>query len=278
MAGIIYKSDIIPGIEVLSCTDDFEFRPHIHDRFVVWFNTGGGEHFTARGSSNILAPGDIAMFEPGLVHANRPCSSRRHLRSFYIDPGFFTDLLEQADIKPGGKGSRQTAPGRVPGFERNPVKDRTLWRIMARIHDRLMGNAPDLALETGVTEAFSTYLRRHGIKGLRQDIRCDRRVGMMIDFFHANLDRDIRLADLAEAAGCTQFHLIRLFRTHLGMPPHAYLLQLRLEHARRLISKGIRISDAALDSGFADQSHLTRAFKRRYGLTPSAFLRSGAGS
>ena len=55
------------------------------------------------------------------------------------------------------------------------------------------------------------------------------------------------------------------------MSPHAYLIQLRLEKARQLISKGKSIADAALLAGFSDQSHLTRSFKKRYGLTPGRY-------
>ena len=64
--------------------------------------------------------------------------------------------------------------------------------------------------------------------------------------------------------------LIRLFRKHKNMSPHAFLIQIRLEHGR-LIEKGADITITALASGFSDQSHLTRKFKARYGITPHAY-------
>lgn len=76
---------------------------------------------------------------------------------------------------------------------------------------------------------------------------------------------------MAGVAGCTEFHLIRLFRAAKGASPHGYLVQLRLEHARRLLAAGCSIVDAALASGFSDQSHLTRQFRARFGVTPGLY-------
>lgn len=260
--GIRYKTEVVPGVEVLSCTDSFEFRPHIHDRYVVWLNTGGGERYSARGGSDILQPGSISVFEPGLVHANRPCEkSDRHLRSFYIDEVFFSELLEQADLR-----------GEYY-FERNPVTDRDLWMKLAFLHERIMGKPGDLDTDGRILEAFRDLLVRHGhTRGAQNGPTSgDYRIDRAVEFFHAHLDREIRLPELAETLGCTQFHLIRLFRTHKGMTPHAFLLQLRLERARRLLSRGMAAAEAAFAAGFSDQSHLTRRFKQRYGLTPSAY-------
>jgi AraC-like DNA-binding protein len=86
------------------------------------------------------------------------------------------------------------------------------------------------------------------------------------------LQENLSLEMLAVIAGCTSFHLMRLFKKHLSMSPHSYLVQLRLERAKELLSQGHPIADAALCAGFSDQSHLTRRFKQRYGLTPGTYL------
>ena len=65
--------------------------------------------------------------------------------------------------------------------------------------------------------------------------------------------------------------MMRAFTREYGMPPHAYTNQLRLSEARRLIAAGHRLSDAAASAGFYDQSHLTRMFKRAYGVTPGVY-------
>ena len=79
------------------------------------------------------------------------------------------------------------------------------------------------------------------------------------------------LADLAAAAGLSRYQFLRAFTRLTGLPPHAYLLQRRVQHARRLVRGGLPLAEAAAASGFADQSHMTRCFARSFGLTPGAF-------
>ena len=82
---------------------------------------------------------------------------------------------------------------------------------------------------------------------------------------------------LAEAAGCSRFALYRAFSAEFGMSPSDYERQLRLRHARSLLAAGSPLADVAAATGFADQAHLARWFKRAYGITPGVFAR-GAGT
>ena len=82
------------------------------------------------------------------------------------------------------------------------------------------------------------------------------------------------LATIAAAVGMSQFHFARKFKEATGLAPHQYLIRCRLERAKQmLLASPARISDAALEFGFCDQSHFTFHFKRVYGVTPRMFLR-----
>lgn len=81
----------------------------------------------------------------------------------------------------------------------------------------------------------------------------------------------VTLADLACASGLSRFQVLRGFVKTTGLTPHAYLVQRRVDAARRMIAQGMPLAETAVASGFADQSHMTRAFVRRYGITPGAF-------
>lgn len=83
----------------------------------------------------------------------------------------------------------------------------------------------------------------------------------------------LTLDEIAAAAGISKFSLVRAFRRTLGTTPHAYVVMLRLNHARALLADGRPVADAAARAGFADQSHLTRWFRRAHGVTPSAYAR-----
>ncbi|WP_410967232.1 helix-turn-helix transcriptional regulator, partial [Salmonella sp. SAL4436] len=86
---------------------------------------------------------------------------------------------------------------------------------------------------------------------------------------HAHLHHDIGLEQLAAACNIDRFRLSRAFKAAFGLAPHAYLVQLRLAHARRLLAAGASPAQVAPALGFADQSHLGRWFLRAYGMTPA---------
>lgn len=91
------------------------------------------------------------------------------------------------------------------------------------------------------------------------------------EYLHAHLHHDVGMDELALACGVDRFRLSRAFKSAFGLPPHAYLVQLRLARARHLLAKGELPADVAITLGFADQSHLGRWFVRAYGLTPAAY-------
>ncbi len=91
----------------------------------------------------------------------------------------------------------------------------------------------------------------------------------------ARIDDDpaaaLTLAELAAEAGMSRFQLLRGFAQAMGLPPHAYRMQRRVVLARQLIARGTTLADAAAAAGFADQSHMTRAFVRLLGVTPANY-------
>lgn len=91
------------------------------------------------------------------------------------------------------------------------------------------------------------------------------------DFLAAHADQNPTLETLARHASMNKFVLVRAFRRVFGTTPHAYLMAVRLERARALLAEGMRSIDASAATGFADQAHFSRWFKRRYGVTPAAY-------
>jgi AraC-like DNA-binding protein len=87
----------------------------------------------------------------------------------------------------------------------------------------------------------------------------------------ANIADPLSLADLASEMNLSKFYLARSFQRSLGVPPHRYRRLLRLQHARRLLERGFTVVDAALDTGFADAPHLSRAFCEWLGVSPAAW-------
>jgi len=102
-----------------------------------------------------------------------------------------------------------------------------------------------------------------------------RRVLELID---ARLDRGVSIDELAREASLSPSHFMRAFKQAFGRPPHQHILALRLDRARRLLDRpDASLSDIALRTGFADQAHFTRLFKRHFGATPGSILRARVG-
>lgn len=259
-----YKSPLSPGIEALSCVDSFVFSNHIHNGHVLWLNSEGGEEYKLKGCTTILQPGSISIIEPGIVHSNRPWNpAKRHLRSLYLGEEFFLYLEKLLTGETKGK---LTLPTSV-------IENRKSWQLAILLHEAIINNQDQLLIDERIVSFFSKIEVLQFGKVICHDFSDNStdRIRNLLEFIRAKFNEDISLDNLAELAQCTSFHVIRLFNNKVGMSPHAYLTQLRLEKARELIDGGQSIADAALLAGFSDQSHLTRRFKKRYGLTPGLY-------
>ncbi|MEM9507829.1 MAG: AraC family transcriptional regulator [Cyanobacteria bacterium P01_E01_bin.35] len=95
----------------------------------------------------------------------------------------------------------------------------------------------------------------------------------VIEYIHAHLESELSLTELATQLNLSSFHFARLFKKSLGLSPHKYVLQNRIERAKKLIvaASHIPLSDVALQVGFYDQTHFSKAFKKYLGVSPKAF-------
>src|SRR5262245_15353206 len=91
------------------------------------------------------------------------------------------------------------------------------------------------------------------------------------DFLTAHAHEPLTLDETARQAGLNKFVLVRGFRRAFGITPHAYVMALRVEHARALLSAGMSSAQAGASTGFADQAHFTRWFKRLLGVPPGVY-------
>jgi AraC family transcriptional regulator len=174
-------------------------------------------------------------------------------------------------------GLAQPELGTRVGFE-DPVLLRSALALEGALGEpatrSLAADGLRIDLITRLLDAHSSLPR--GAAGRLPRTRLGTRTLRLLDeYVHAHLDSDIHIGDLAALAGMSRFHFARVFRASVGQPPHRYVLERRLARARELIrSSDAPLRDVAAMTGFADQSHLTRSFKRSFGITPGA-LRAG---
>lgn len=91
-------------------------------------------------------------------------------------------------------------------------------------------------------------------------------------YLSQNLDTRISLADVAQEVNVSQFHFLRMFKQHMGVSPHQFRIQTRIQAAKILLQKETPLVEVALETGFTDQSHFTNTFKRHAGVTPRKYI------
>jgi AraC-like DNA-binding protein len=253
----------------LSCLHaDFtahDYAPHSHDALVVAVTELGGAEFRSRGRVDEATSSVLLIFNPDEPHSGRMGRSRRwRYRSLYLG--------ERAI----GAVARTIGVETLPYFTRNVFADADLIDAFLRLHRRLDEGRDRLAAHELLVDSLGTLFRRHGSAG-RQIAAAphDRSmVAGIIELMRARYAESLTLDELGAAARLTQFQLIGLFKRVLGLTPHAYLTQLRLEAAIRSLKAGTPLAETALAAGFYDQSALNKHFKRCYGITPRQFARA----
>lgn len=243
-----------------------DYAPHVHDSLVVAATEMGGSEFNSRGRTDIAHREALLVFNPAEPHSGRMGGSQRwRYRSFYLAAPAIREILIGLGIDRPGY------------FTSNAVPDQDLVARFLALHRVLDAEPQDLLLHRELlVRTFGDLLQRHG----QAARRIPRAPGDAATIAPAlELVRDcyadsLTLEQMGAAAGLTSFQLIVAFRRILGLTPHAYLIQLRLRAALRHLQTGQSVADAALASGFYDQSALNRHFKRSFGLTPLQYVRA----
>jgi AraC-like DNA-binding protein len=258
----------IGGLDLVQFRDyAHSFPRHSHDFFTVGvFATGNGQ-LVHRGSSWPADEGTILAVSPDEVHTAEP----RRDRGWTYSAMYPTAEMMAHAV--GGPTSGD-APA-TPAFFAAPVfRDDTLARELVGVQRMLMDAPADLATEERLLDVLGRLVMRHAVTRTVERNACAGRRAVVVarDYLHAHYGKSVKLIELATVCDTSPFHLVRSFRDAIGMPPHAYLTQVRSNHARDMLLRGVPVSTAAYRCGFADQSHLTRTFKRIFGVTPGAYV------
>lgn len=238
------------------------YDPHLHASYLAGFTEQGVQCFHTRRSLQVSTPGKAFLLEPEEVHDGNAANEEGFTYAMlYLPRGWVAAAL--AGLSPG------TSPGGELRFASTLTDDPRLIRTIADAFHAL--HVPEFRLARhAALDALLALLAGH-VDSPPRAPGCPRRARAARDLLRDSPQEDIGLDDLARAAGTDRFSLTRLFKKHFGLPPHAYLVQLRLCAARELLGRGAAPADAAAEAGFADQSHLGRWFRRAYGMTPARY-------
>jgi AraC-like DNA-binding protein len=236
------------------------YAPHAHETYVVGTVTEGCETFLCRGVRHYIGPGDFTFVHPLDVHDGEPAEDGYTYRMSYPSLSLMAEVAREV-----------TGSGAPPFFPRSCVRDPEAAALFEEAHRLIEGGADAFAADEALLRCLALLVTRHaGMHALPLGRESDpvRRAMAVID---ARYGEALSLDVLSGAAGLPRHLLIRAFRRETGATPHSYLVNRRALAAGALLRGGATPSEAALAVGFFDQSHLTRAFKARFGVTPGAY-------
>jgi AraC-like DNA-binding protein len=250
------------------------YHRHSHETYSFGVTEAGAQAFTCRGAGHVSAAGMVMAFNPDDPHDGHTATAAGFTyRMIHMRPALLLDVL--ADMT-----GRAAA---APLFTAPVVGDAAFGAAVRRLHASLTGPASALGRAEWLTVAVGIAARHAaspGRPGLAMRTAGDRAAAAdrVRGFLHDSYADPVTLADVAAAAGCSRFAAYRAFRGRYGLSPSEYQRQLRLRAARRALASGAAVADVAAAAGFADQAHLTRWFRRCYGITPGDYRRAGAGA
>jgi AraC family transcriptional regulator len=222
--------------------------------------------------TGLYAKGDISI-----TPANMPASYRAEGDDLFLNvqiPTEFLRSIAQEAVELDPDRLELTTEFRV----RDPQLEQTLMLLRTELH-KGGGWVGRLYVES-LANILAVHLLREYSTTQPQIILYegglgDRKILQISDYIQAHLDQDIKLADLAEVTGISQFHFSRLFKQSMGISPHQYLLQQRVEQAKYLLKNSkMAIAEIALQCGFNSQSHLGKSFRDITGITPSNYRKN----
>jgi AraC-like DNA-binding protein len=245
------------GIERLEILKRQAFSPHRHDTYAIGLTLGGVQTFRYRGERRYSLPGRCHILHPDVMHDGAGATEAGfRYRMLYLDPVLVQEAL-------GGKPLPFASEPIAAFSARRLASFRRLWDLDDEIDELGRIEVVDLALEALMAASG------HSIGSARLSMEGLNRARAMIA---ADPAKCHRLDTLEKVADLDRWSLARQFRAAFGTSPSRYRTMRQLSTVRRLILSGIPLAEASLQAGFADQSHMSRQFKKAFGLAPGYWV------
>ena len=241
---------------------------HSHPEYQIIVSQHLTTRYVYRGASHLAASGSLVILNPHEVHSAQGCEDAKPLvplRTLLVPPEFF--LRVAAETK-----SSAMEP---PFFPKPVVTESGLVSRFLHLHRALAEPTALLEQDARLLYAFAHLSSHYAADRPRwqktgREREAVRRVRECLE---DRFSEDVPLASLADLTGFSPFYLCRVFSQEVGLPPQTYQMQVRVARSKALLIAGRSIGEAALMTGFADQSHFTRQFRKCVGVTPGRYVR-----
>lgn len=269
---VFWRDSRMPYVEVRKAADGRKvcYAPHSHAQWSIGAITEGQSTFCYRNDSCQVGAGDLVLINPGWVHACNPIDDQPWAYlMLYIDTQWLTTLRYQL------------------GLLDEPVWEDIATAIIAerRLYDGycqmvsclLDAQAALSDKETEVVGFLSGLMTSLAGKPYQPLMQVPDQLRVVVDYLDQHVTKDVSLEELCLRSGYSAGHLIRSFKRYFGLTPHAYQVNQRIQRGQSELKQGRSIAEAALVSGFSDQPHFQRTFKRMVAATPNQYRHSLSG-
>jgi len=238
-----------------------KFPNHFHEYYVIGFVGSGRRYLTCKNKDYTIDAGDLLMFNPLDNHAchqvdNKPLD----WRCINVNENIMRETVKQV-----------TGRDYLPKFTTTVAYRSEAVSPLRELHDLIMEQRTDFEKEEVffflIEQLIAEYTEPAGesLSATSEEIQ------KACFYLESNFAEPITLDDLSKLSGLNKYTLLRNFTKQRGVTPYQYLETIRIGEAKKLLEKGVNPLDAAMQTGFVDQSHFTKFFKKLIGLTPKQY-------
>lgn len=237
------------------------FPNHFHEYYVIGFIEDGQRVLSCRNHEYTIAKGDIVLFNPGDNHACvQSDDGTLDYRGFNITKEVMLDLAEEV-----------TGKRELPGFSKPVIFDEEVTCYLHPLHELVMKGSYEFGKEENLLLLISLLIQRYGLPFESCIPEYREEIEKACDFMEQHFADRIYLDQICRYAGLSKSTLLRAFTKSKGVTPYSYLENIRIGKAKKLLEQGVPPIEAAMQTGFSDQSHFTNYFNRFIGLAPGLY-------
>lgn len=240
-----------------------KFPNHFHEYYVIGFIEKGKRYLSCKNKEYTTEPGDLVLFNPRDNHTCEQVDGRAlDYRCINIQP----EIMSKAVCEITGKEY-------LPYFTSQVIFRSELVSLLKELHQMIMQEEVDFRKEEIFFFLLEQLIEEYTAEEMPAGkVEQTAEAKAICAFLEAHYMDNIALDDLCKLTGLSKYYLLRSFTKQKGISPYRYLETIRIDQAKKLLEQGVAPLDAALQTGFTDQSHFSNFFKKLIGLTPKQYM------
>ncbi|WP_044338759.1 helix-turn-helix domain-containing protein [Rossellomorea aquimaris] len=238
------------------------FPNHFHEYYVIGFIESGQRRMSCKNKEYDIGPGDLIFFNP---LDNHSCEPIDHQPMDYRCLNINTDIMRRVT-------EEITGEDYLPSFASPVAYSSGHAPLLKKLHQMIMDEISDFEKEETFYFLFQQLIQEYASETREAECRVVKQeIEDVCDFLKVHYAEPVTLDDLARIANMNKYSLLRSFTRFKGITPYRYLQTIRVGEAKKLLEQNVKPLDAAIETGFVDQSHFSRFFMEFIGLTPGQY-------